>query len=203
VQAKKATVRSPPKLRLLAPGLVSGDAVDALSEQVSVPVVPGVFLDHVLENPPQRDGLFGPRCKIVQAMALDGRACPVHAGMAGGKIRVSTRRIDQVELAVRLVIGAVPLAVRLTVEVVKPRFYLGHVAHQAEERQAGRRARTSRQLLWYEPSTFHQHGGSVVFQPGFERRALIAGGPRSRRTLNRRPAPHSGRPSGCPCRDGR
>ena len=96
-------------------------------------VVPGVFLDHVLEDPPQRDRLCRPRCKIIKAVALDGAASPVHTCMVSGKIRISAYRINQVELAVGLVISAVPLAVRLTVEIVKPGLYLGHVPHQAEQ----------------------------------------------------------------------
>ena len=34
-----------------APALVAGDAVDQLADQVSVPVVPSVFLDHVQVDP--------------------------------------------------------------------------------------------------------------------------------------------------------
>ena len=75
-------------------GLVSRDSVYALPEQVRVPVVPGVFLDHVLEDPPQRDRLRGSRCKIVQAKAADGGTGPVHTCVVGREIRISARRID-------------------------------------------------------------------------------------------------------------
>src|SRR5215472_4336527 len=40
--------------------LISGTAIDAFAEQVRVPVVPGLLLDHVLEDPPQRYRLCRP-----------------------------------------------------------------------------------------------------------------------------------------------
>jgi hypothetical protein len=64
-----------------------------------VPVVPGVLLNHVLEDPPQRGRAGRSRCKIIQAVTLDGCASPVNAGMVGGQVRVSTCWVDQVKLA--------------------------------------------------------------------------------------------------------
>jgi hypothetical protein len=75
-------------------------------------------------------------------MAYDSGASTHHAGVVRSQIRIRTRRVDQVEFTIGLVVGAVPRAVRLTVEVVKPRLDLGQVPYQAQQRHAGRRART-------------------------------------------------------------
>ena len=48
-------------LRLSACRLVAGHAVDQLAQQVGVPVVPRVLLDHVQVDPPQVDHVTGPR----------------------------------------------------------------------------------------------------------------------------------------------
>jgi hypothetical protein len=54
-----------------------------------VPVVPGVLLDHVLEDPPQRGRAGRSRCKIIQAVTLDGCASPVMC-----RTRPSSDRLD-------------------------------------------------------------------------------------------------------------
>jgi len=66
-------------------------------------------------------------------MALDSRASPVNTGVVRGQVRVGTRRLGQVEFTVRIVIGAVPNAVGLTVEVMEPRLDLSHVPDQTEQ----------------------------------------------------------------------
>ena len=70
---------------LLNPGplgeqlLLAGLAVDRLAEQVGVPVVPGVFLDHVHEHPPQRRACLTPPGRVrrvervVIGLELSGR----------------------------------------------------------------------------------------------------------------------------------
>src|SRR5215472_15505290 len=88
--------------------LISGSAIDAFAEQVRVPVVPGVLLDHVLEDPPQRYRLCRPwrearrTHREAQAPFRRARRCwfaidPVTAG-ANGRRAVPRLRSGRVYL---------------------------------------------------------------------------------------------------------
>jgi len=90
-----------------------------------MPVVTGVFLDHVLVDPPQRRRLAGLRNEIVQATADHGRPRSFHAGPVDREVLICSLRIDIFEVRVRAVFGAVEHPFRLAIENVEPRFHLG------------------------------------------------------------------------------
>src|SRR6185369_12685540 len=89
---------------------VAGRPVDLLTEDVGVPVVPGVLLDHVRVNPAQVD-LVG------SALVTEGGVQWPARGRGPGQVALLPERgeaglgavrLGQVEVAVRDVVGAVP-----------------------------------------------------------------------------------------------
>src|SRR5215468_3888305 len=156
----------------------SGGAVDRLTQEVGVPVVARVLLDHVPQQPAQRDRLADP--------GVDER------GLERGALGDLARMLDlgipvRVSLAHLLGIGdrAVPIEIRLRVVSVYPgpphtldpvepgTLDLGHMPDDAEQRQRGRRHGARGQLLRGQVLALPSQRGPVVVEVGEQHGSLV------------------------------
>jgi len=162
-----------------APGRSVPDrAVDPLPDQVGVPVVPRVLLDHVDVDPAQRERLpaAGPRGQRVQVVHRRGGVpAPRHLGAVAGEVGRRVGVVDVVEVPVRVGVGVVQrLGVPAGQVPEEPvALHLGHVPDQPEQAQRGGLDGTALQLLPVEARALAEQGGAVEVEPGVEHAALV------------------------------
>ena len=83
---------------------VAGGAVDGFTEQVGVAVVAGVLLDHVDQHPAQVETHRGHRSRtpVVEIESGDDHIGRSDLATPGRHVRIDGRRIDIVEVAIRV-----------------------------------------------------------------------------------------------------
>src|SRR5690242_6374658 len=158
--------------------LLAEAPVDALAEQVGVPVVAGVLLDHVDEQLAQRDrltlGVVADEIEVVVAREPLGECdlLPPRRPRLVGHRRVGDR---PVEVAVGVGLGLVALRhVALGEPAAEPAaLHLGHVPDQAEQRHRGRFHGAAGQLLGVEPVALHLQRQPLAAQELIQRRPLV------------------------------
>lgn len=158
---------------------VADGAVNPLTDQVSVAVVAGVFLDHVLINPAQRSGTRFLRLVVrhpvqllsnsIQVMSSSGRAGSLHAERVAGKVS-----LDMLNLRFPAVLG---LDTSHSMsgspsKSWKPGLDPSEVPDQAHEGEAGRRAGRRDELLRRQTLALHQERRAMELKPALQRFTL-------------------------------
>src|SRR3954454_21316717 len=137
---------------------IAGHSIDPLAQEVCVPVVAGVLLDHVHVDPPQTD--LPPSTQAdadrIELQATSGRTTPVDHLVVRGYVRNGVGGVEGGEVTVGVVVAVVPRRGVLTAEhPEKPALlHLEHVPHQPEQAERRRRHGPSLQLLLPEPLAF-------------------------------------------------
>src|SRR6185437_8366558 len=162
------------------PGSHAGGAVDSLAEQVGVAVVPGVLLDHVHVDPADAHvGLAaGVVEDLVEVMAGGGLPGGLHLGQVHREISLGVGVVDVVELAVGVGLTREQEGDVLAVDpAAEPAaLHLGHVPHQAEQGEPGRRGRALAELVRRQAGALGEQRLAVEVQPRLEHRALARDG---------------------------
>ena len=162
---------------------VTGDAVDPLPDEVGVAVVARVLLDHVQVDPADIPGALAVVTvaghDIIELLAGHGGARVLYLlpeGLdVGGRVRV-IKRVEVLAGLVR-VVRERHVGVR-RVDPEPPALHLGHVPHQAEQRQAGRRNRPLLELAGGKARALEQQRVAMEVQPSLQRLALTQDEPR-------------------------
>ena len=158
--------------------LLADPSVDALAEQVGVPVVAGVLLDHVHQQFAQRDrlplGVAADVAEIVVARELlsEGDLLAPRRPRLGDHGRVSGRTV---EVSVGIGVGLVTLGDIMPGEpAAEPAaFHLGHVPDKAEQGHRGRFDGPAGQLPGVEPVALQLQRQPLAAQEIGQRRLLV------------------------------
>jgi hypothetical protein len=156
---------------------VTGDAINPLPDEVGVAVVARVLLDHVQVDPADVPGAL----RVVTVAGHDViKPLSGHGGArvlyflregldVGGRVRV-IKRFEVLAGLVRVVREGQVSVSRVHAE--PPALHLGHVPHQAQQGQPGRRNRPLLQLAGGQAGALAQQRGAMEVQPRLERLAL-------------------------------
>src|SRR3954468_16528607 len=161
--------------RSVNPRSVPRRTVDRLAQQVGVPVVSRVLLDHVQVHPPEVDPPAAPRDAGVVEPVPRGRLTRRRdLGLEHSEVVVGAGRVRGVEVVVRAVLGVEDPRRVLGVDGAPEPAALdvGHVPDEPEQRERRRRHRAAHELLAVEARALGDEGRPVELQPRLERRAL-------------------------------
>ena len=151
------------------------DAVNSLAEEVCVPAVPGVLVNHVLHHHPQRHVVIPPRLVGDHIERLGGQLDPagmLDLGLPGGE-RFQPGRPTRVvrDLEVALVRHTRPMSSALMVRRNQTRSTSAMCRTDPAE-TASRRHGLLAQLVIGEPIAFHGEGGPMKLQEGTQHLAF-------------------------------
>jgi hypothetical protein len=139
--------------------------------------MPGVLLDHVQVDHPQRHDLVGSLVDegVVQGCVGRGRVGELELLGQPGVVGGGPVRVGALEVGIRLIPerGLDGLAREPPPE--PDAFHLGHVAHQPEQRQVRRRHRALGELLAGQPGALVEQRLPLPVQERLQHQALRAG----------------------------
>jgi hypothetical protein len=139
--------------------------------------MPGVLLDHVQVDHPQRHDFAGPLVDegVVQGRVGRGRVGELEFLGQPGVVGGGPGRVDALEVGILLVSerGLDGLACEPPPE--PGAFHLGHVAHQPEQGQVRRRHRALGELLAGQPGALAEQRLPLPVQERLQHRAFRAG----------------------------
>jgi hypothetical protein len=147
-----------------------------------VPVVPGVLLEQVQQDPAQAAGVVAAEGRVhrVQRQLPGDLARGVRGGPPGLPRRVDVRLAHRgpvdAELLVAVTHDVGPQVGREAAEADEPAgLHRSQVAHQPEQRQLGRRDAPGRQLLRRQAGALPLERLALEVEEGGQQRRLVAG----------------------------